>query len=89
MLPEKDSPISLADYHVKKIDEDKNGFLWVLSTSNVFSCYDLRHNCFVDFTGCGEHDQAYAYRVETANGDNWLDKKVAERFHLKMNIFPL
>ena len=41
-----------------------------LSTSNVFSCYDLRHNCFVDFTGCGEHDQAYAYRVETANGDN-------------------
>lgn len=20
----------------------------------------------------GEHDQAYAYRVETANGDNWL-----------------
>lgn len=72
LLPEKDSPISLADYHVKKIDEDKNGFLWVLSTSNVFSCYDLRHNCFVDFTGCGEHDQAYAYRVETANGDNWL-----------------
>lgn len=72
LLPEKDSPISLADYHVKKIDEDKNGFLWVLSTSNVFSCYDLRHNCFVDFTGCGEHDQAYAYRVETANDDNWL-----------------
>lgn len=65
--------------------------LWVLSTSNVFSCYDLRHNCFVDFTGCGEHDQAYAYRVETANGDNWLwdGQKVAERFHLKMNIFPL
>lgn len=26
LLPEKDSPISLADYHVKKIDEDKNGF---------------------------------------------------------------
>ena len=45
----------------------------------------------MDFTGCGEHDQAYAYRVETANGDNGygMDKKVAERFHLKMNIFPL
>ena len=45
----------------------------------------------MDFTGCGEHDQAYAYRVETANGDNWLwdGQKVAERFHLKMNIFLL
>ena len=58
---------------------------------NVFSCYDLRHNCFVDFTGCGEHDQAYAYHekllmVIIGYG---MDKKVAERFHLKMNIFPL
>lgn len=49
---------SLGDRNVKGLHEDANGFLWV-SLSDMISCYDMRHNRFVDFTGCGEYRQKY------------------------------
>ena len=52
--PESGDKISLANHHVKKIQEDRNGFLWFITAPELMSCYDLKHDCFVDFTGCDE-----------------------------------
>jgi ligand-binding sensor domain-containing protein/AraC-like DNA-binding protein/nitrogen-specific signal transduction histidine kinase len=70
-LPEKDK-ISLADNRVRSIKEDKNGFLWIYMSPEVFSCYDLEKECFVDFTGCGEYGQNYNKMFMASNGDIWL-----------------
>lgn len=64
--------MSLADHRIGDISEDRNGFLWISSTPNIFSCYDLKRDCFVDFTGCGEHTQYYKDKLETSNGDIWM-----------------
>lgn len=72
LLPQRETTISLADYHIKNIEEDKNGFLWIASTYSIYSCYDLKHEKFVDYTGCNEHRQAYTNRTESENGVNWL-----------------
>lgn len=70
--PESGDKISLANHHVKKIQEDRNGFLWFITAPELMSCYDLKHNCFVDFTGCGEYRRPYNKILETAVGDIWL-----------------
>ena len=43
--------ISLADLRVGEITEDKNGFLWIYTVSQHFSCFSLKENRFIDFTG--------------------------------------
>ena len=57
--PQKTSGISLADHRVKMIHEDRHGFLWITTSADLISCYDLKHDCFVDFTGCGEYRDHY------------------------------
>lgn len=57
--PQKTSGISLADHRVKMIHEDRHGFLWITTSADLISCYDLKHDCFVDFTGCGEYRGHY------------------------------
>ena len=69
---EEQDKISLADRRVKEISEDKNGFLWIYTNPELFSCYDLRKEQFIDFTGCGEHRQYYSCKYEATNGDIWL-----------------
>ncbi len=71
-LPQKDNTPSLNDQHINKMDEDKNGFLWIGSAYNIFSCYDLEHDRFVDYTGCGEYNEPYENRMETTDGISWL-----------------
>ena len=71
-LPESESGnnrISLSTNHARTISEDKNGFLWIETSGEFFNCYDLRKDCFVDFTGCGEYRQNYDRKAEAANGD--------------------
>ena len=58
-VPQKSKKISLADHRVKVLEEDQNGFLLDSTTAILISCYDLRHDCFVDFTGCGEYQDHY------------------------------
>lgn len=70
--PEVSNKISLMDHRIRDLEEDKNGFLWIASSAEVFSCYDLKKDCFVDFTGCGEHDQAYGYKMTDREGNVWL-----------------
>jgi Signal transduction histidine kinase len=70
--PGKGDKISLIGRHVREVSEDKNHFLWIQTSFEHFNCYDLRSECFVDFTGCGEYKAKYSHRIETKNGDSWL-----------------
>jgi len=70
--PGEGDKISLCDHRIRSLYEDKNGFLWVETFPERFSCYDLKKDCFVDFTGCGEYDQNYSNLMTASNGDIWL-----------------
>ena len=64
--------LSLADHRVRNLEEDKNGFLWISTSAQLYSCYDLKNDRFVDFTGCGEHRQYYDRKMTSRSGDIWL-----------------
>ena len=51
--PEGGNKISLMDHRIRDLEEDKNGFLWIATSAELFSCYDLKKDCFVDFTIVG------------------------------------
>lgn len=70
--PESGNQLSICDHRIKELDEDKNGFLWIATTPELFSCYDLKRGNFVDYTGCGEWKQNYAKKRIMSNGDVWL-----------------
>lgn len=70
--PEFKDSISLLDYHVRNVNEDINNLLWINVSPDYLSCYDLRKEKFVDFTGSGKYKQNYFRRLESADGSNWL-----------------
>ena len=70
--PEGGNKISLIDHRIRDLEEDKNGFLWIATSAELFSCYDLKKDCFVDFTGCGEYKQLYSYKMTDREGNVWL-----------------
>ena len=70
--PESGEKVSLADNRIYDLTEDKNGFLWISTTPELFSCYDLQRACFVDYTGTGALEQNYSAVFIAANGDVWL-----------------
>lgn len=69
---DKKDKIPLADYHVLSVSEDRNNFLWIKVFPYYYSCYDPKRNCFVDYTGCGQHKEEYSNHIETSNGNIWL-----------------
>ncbi len=95
-LPENNKSISLIDRRVKHLLEDANGFLWISTSADQFSCYDLKRDCFVDFTGCGEYTEHYGYILSLPN-EVWLwgrnhgcrrieyrnERFVSEAFHIE------
>jgi signal transduction histidine kinase/ligand-binding sensor domain-containing protein/DNA-binding response OmpR family regulator len=70
--PEIGDKVSLADNRIYDLTEDKNGFLWISTTPELFSCYDLQRACFVDYTGSGALEKNYSSIFVAANGDVWL-----------------
>lgn len=70
--PEGGNKLSLMDHRIRDLEEDENGFLWISTSAEMYSCYDLKKDCFVDFTGCGEHGQYYGYRLRDSRGRVWL-----------------
>lgn len=87
--PEAGDRVSLADYRIKVINEDKNGFLWIATSQELYSCFDLKKDCFVDFTGCGEYKQPYSFKMTASNGDVWLwhKKNGCRRIRYRDNAF--
>lgn len=70
-LPDNTEKLTLADRRANAIKEDKNGFLWIQTTSKLMSCLNLETEKFVDFTGCGEHKKHYS-NVEFFTNSTWL-----------------
>ncbi len=70
--PQFGNNLSLVDHRIYDLEEDKNGFLWINTSAELYSCYDLKHDCFVDFTGKGELKQSYSKKYIAKNGDVWL-----------------
>ena len=72
IYPDPNLPISLADPRIRNMEEDSNGFLWIATLSSLYSCYDLKHGRFVDFTGCGEYKQSYSKKIIASDQSVWL-----------------
>ena len=70
--PERGAKLSLADHRITDLQEDKKGFLWISTSAELVSCFDLKQDCFVDFTGCGEYEQPYSNRFIDSKGTVWL-----------------
>lgn len=70
--PKKDSRISLPDHRIQKLTEDKNCFLWIQTSGELVGCYDLKRDCFVDFTGCGEYMRHYWHVYFANDREVWL-----------------
>ena len=63
---------SLADNRIFNITEDKHGFLWMGTTVRLYSCYDLRKACFVNYMEPEEQDRNYSKLFLASCGDVWL-----------------
>ena len=72
IYPDPNLPISLADPRIRNMEEDSNSFLWIATLSSLYSCYDLKHGRFVDFTGCGEYKQSYSKKIIASDQSIWL-----------------
>lgn len=72
LRPDPKHELSLVDQRTGVIKEDNNGFLWIVTTPELYSCYDLKHDCFIDYTGNGDLYQRYTNIFFADNGDTWL-----------------
>lgn len=72
LRPDPSQPVSLTDQRTSIIKEDINGFLWITTSSELYSCYDLKHDRFVDYTGQGDLHKRYTHQFFADNGDVWL-----------------
>ena len=72
LRPDPNQILSLVDQRTGIIREDKNGFLWIITTPEFYSCYDLKHDRFVDYTGNEDLYQRYTNIFFAENGDVWL-----------------
>uniref|UniRef100_UPI0025B0558D hybrid sensor histidine kinase/response regulator n=1 Tax=Bacteroides acidifaciens TaxID=85831 RepID=UPI0025B0558D len=70
--PQSGEELSLADHRIRSVQEDSDGFLWITTSAEQISCYDLKKDCFVDFTGKGEMKDRYNEVTILPNKDVWL-----------------
>ena len=66
--------LSLPDHRINDIFEDNNGFLWIKTFADLYGCYNLKTEQFVDFTGCDEYGDYYTahYLSVTEKNVVWL-----------------
>ena len=70
--PAQGTSLSLGDHRIRDLEEDKNGLLWIGTSAQIYSCYDLKEERFVDFTGCGEYKELYSDKLIDRNGHVWF-----------------
>lgn len=83
-LPEYDSKPGLADSRISSIHEDGLGHLWIITMSEQVSCYDLKTERFVDYSGTGYFDGHYGH-VSFLNDSVWLWGKSEGCMRVKIN----
>ena len=64
--------VSLQDNRVRSIVEDHNGNLWISTTSDMFSCYNLSKDQFIDYTGNGDLKRKLHRITISHDNDVWL-----------------
>ena len=64
--------VRMADNRIYRIREDSLHFLWISTETEVYHCYDLLTEHFVDFIGCGENLQQYSRIYLAKNNEVWL-----------------
>ena len=67
-----DEKLSLIDNRVKSVKEDRNDHLWILTSAELYSCLDLKHDRFVDYSGNGDLYCHYRKIMFASNKDVWL-----------------
>ena len=70
--PRKGNKPSLPDHRIQEIIEDQNCFLWIKTTGESVGCYDLKKDCFVDFTGSGEYLRHYSNVYFVNKNEAWV-----------------
>ena len=70
--PRKGNKPSLPDHRIREIIEDQNCFLWIKTTGESVGCYDLKKDCFVDFTGSGEYLRHYSNVYFVNKNEAWV-----------------
>ncbi len=70
MLP-KFGSLSIGENRIRSIEQDSNGFLWILTNSDIVSCYDTHKESFVDYNGNGE-TRYFRNVLITSENDVWL-----------------
>ena len=71
IYPDYKAGVTLADPRIKSIEEDGMGYLWISTMSDQVSCYSLKTERFVDYTGSG--NPYVNYRMLSFAGDDvWL-----------------
>lgn len=61
----------LTDTRTRRISEDEQGYLWVSSMSDQFSCYDMQGKHFVDLTCGGRYNFKYSNNIHIGE-ETWL-----------------
>ena len=62
----------LKDHRIRDLFVDKNGYLWVKTYMNEFSCYDPLSDAFIDLKNSDSEPYIFAFYHESNNGDIWL-----------------
>lgn len=72
--PRQGDPNSLHDHRIRDIFEDRDGYIWIKSYAQEFSCYDPVHEKYIDYMPRpGMHGRlSYNAFYEASNGDIWL-----------------
>lgn len=61
--------LSLSDNRIRTLFHDRDGFLWAVTNTNHFNCYNIDRQSFEKFDG---NTTSYGSFLQTTNGDLWL-----------------
>jgi signal transduction histidine kinase/ligand-binding sensor domain-containing protein/AraC-like DNA-binding protein/AmiR/NasT family two-component response regulator len=71
MNSEKSHFTSLPDNRIRHMTEDRHGYIWVRTMTDIVCCYDLRLERFIDYDPANEQKNFSMFRI-CSDGDVWL-----------------
>ena len=71
-LPDPTDSLTLADNRIQSVQEDANGFLWIITGAQKTSCYNPRTGNYEDFTGTGDAGALHSKLFIDSRNEVWL-----------------